>query len=742
MPPNLCSDKVEGLWYEIEKVASRVEEVLLGKKAGREEEAADDGSLLCLHKHAPNGSHNAGIKHELLRMLVRSWSCSCDLSLHLPGGASEFHIYSKRGWYRFCPENAAIIVTVGDQIQLNPEVAKCIAVREPRNHDRGRLVQLFSRTGEDFQRRSSGKGMKAAGEIDENSRPFFVGKEAKNLMTTAMSSAAKRKILSEMNNRATLPESCGDARLGAQMGSDLYSRFCLCGDRDDACSSPSNPVSYDPLTNYTRPRPQFLRYNQHRRRQILMRIVGEKREEDYGSGGDSSLSSDPEKLDAEDLLPAPSKSLQECEKKEVSDVEDIITGEEEEEEMNQRPGWSKLAWKMVLIGILLFSSYYVSSVSSDSEQGDFSECFARDSDGEGNHRACDQTTFSGNKMVTLMGLSKVCLDVPHRELTCGNEDNDSNLSDSDGLIMRYPQESKSLHGIEVATRKDGGSMVENGIGTEDDFVGEAMTDEAADSQFAGQHKCSLSLPAEWNEEILGDTHRVPADSSQVSETQFVDTTSSDDEDEVVDFRGAELNESLWLPHSQIFSSLASDDRKMDESEVQCKWDHNFVFASKNVLKILVSISLLSTILYKTFLKHQKTSAPASTPTSSSIRGKEDKKVSDSNVCHEPLSHTSNEGMELTGTRPPVVELLGEFTIVGRTAHTTGSTQSFRVRGADPVEESQLQSQYLRELTRMNTSSTNFSINQSETSPIMNTSPIVQRPTTIREEEVSCILVFS
>ncbi|XP_065049432.1 jasmonate-induced oxygenase 4-like isoform X1 [Musa acuminata AAA Group] len=110
------SDKVEGLWCEIQKIASRVEEVLLGKKAGREEEAAD-GSLLCLHKHAPNGSHNGGIKHELLRMLVRSWSCSCDLSLHLPGGASEFHIYSKRGWYRFCPENAAIVVTVGDQIQ-------------------------------------------------------------------------------------------------------------------------------------------------------------------------------------------------------------------------------------------------------------------------------------------------------------------------------------------------------------------------------------------------------------------------------------------------------------------------------------------------------------------------------------------------------------------------------------------------------------------------------------------------
>lgn len=31
------------------------------------------------------------------------------------------------------------------KLQLNLGVAKCIAVLEPRNHDRGRLVQLFSR---------------------------------------------------------------------------------------------------------------------------------------------------------------------------------------------------------------------------------------------------------------------------------------------------------------------------------------------------------------------------------------------------------------------------------------------------------------------------------------------------------------------------------------------------------------------------------------------------------------------
>ncbi|WOK91444.1 1-aminocyclopropane-1-carboxylate oxidase isoform X2 [Canna indica] len=124
--PQGCRDlreNLEGLWREIENIASRIEEVLLDNanmnaqllKSRREE--AGDGSSVCFHKHASNGSHSAGIKHELLRMLVRSWSCSCHLSLHLLGSASEFHVYSKRGWYKFCPDTAAIIVTIGDQIQ-------------------------------------------------------------------------------------------------------------------------------------------------------------------------------------------------------------------------------------------------------------------------------------------------------------------------------------------------------------------------------------------------------------------------------------------------------------------------------------------------------------------------------------------------------------------------------------------------------------------------------------------------
>ncbi|XP_042441055.1 gibberellin 2-beta-dioxygenase 5-like [Zingiber officinale] len=123
---NDLQDKLQELLREIEKIAGKIEDALLDDDTNKNNaqllklrNEGAEGSLICLRKHAPSGRHNAGIiKHELLRMLVRSWSCSSCLSLHLAGGASEFHVYSKRGWYRFRPgHSAALIVTVGDQLQ-------------------------------------------------------------------------------------------------------------------------------------------------------------------------------------------------------------------------------------------------------------------------------------------------------------------------------------------------------------------------------------------------------------------------------------------------------------------------------------------------------------------------------------------------------------------------------------------------------------------------------------------------
>ncbi|XP_038987612.1 uncharacterized protein LOC103722022 isoform X2 [Phoenix dactylifera] len=118
------SDKIVRLWMEIERIASKIGEILLEDGARgtqscsqRRSEEVAEGSVLCLHKHGQNNSVG-GLKNEVLRMVIRSSGCSHTLTLHLCCRATEFHVYSKRGWFRFCPNNEAIVVTIGNQIQV------------------------------------------------------------------------------------------------------------------------------------------------------------------------------------------------------------------------------------------------------------------------------------------------------------------------------------------------------------------------------------------------------------------------------------------------------------------------------------------------------------------------------------------------------------------------------------------------------------------------------------------------
>ena len=127
MPTCLSSDKLEGLWVEIEKIASTMGEILLqiSGAAGahmsskRRREEGVEGSILCLHKHRRNDL-DGGLKNEVLRMAIRSLDYLHSFCMHFYGGASEFHVYSKRGWFQFCPGKEAIIITLGNQIKVIP----------------------------------------------------------------------------------------------------------------------------------------------------------------------------------------------------------------------------------------------------------------------------------------------------------------------------------------------------------------------------------------------------------------------------------------------------------------------------------------------------------------------------------------------------------------------------------------------------------------------------------------------
>ncbi|KAH1048100.1 hypothetical protein J1N35_038884 [Gossypium stocksii] len=121
-----------------------------------------------------------------------------------------------------------------------------------------------------------------------------------------------------------------------------------------------SPGPYDPLNNYLSPRPQFLRYNPSRRKEIFLRLEMEEKEgddeTDTVSSDHSSLASSPSQEDEE--IGDEYESLLEQEDEE-SDTE---CKEEAEEEV---------AWSMrgvlkyfILSIVLLLSTSYISSMNS------------------------------------------------------------------------------------------------------------------------------------------------------------------------------------------------------------------------------------------------------------------------------------------------------------------------------------------------------------------------------------------
>ncbi|XP_031255763.1 1-aminocyclopropane-1-carboxylate oxidase-like [Pistacia vera] len=119
------SEKMETLLGDIEKLGEKIlvslrENCVRKSMHGDEilEEHENVGSVCHIHKH----SHNiladfSSLRYDVIRMLIRGVDYSHALCLHICDGASEFHVYSKKGWVSFCPDKDAILITAGDQIQ-------------------------------------------------------------------------------------------------------------------------------------------------------------------------------------------------------------------------------------------------------------------------------------------------------------------------------------------------------------------------------------------------------------------------------------------------------------------------------------------------------------------------------------------------------------------------------------------------------------------------------------------------
>lgn len=121
----------------LEQIAGKLLQILLENMppgsskemvTSEEEEEEEEGGgaaavapVLCIYKHGrniPSGKWVSFMQSDIIRMMIQRSDYSHALCLHLCDDASEFHVYSKRGWMSFCPSRDAIVVTVGDQIQV------------------------------------------------------------------------------------------------------------------------------------------------------------------------------------------------------------------------------------------------------------------------------------------------------------------------------------------------------------------------------------------------------------------------------------------------------------------------------------------------------------------------------------------------------------------------------------------------------------------------------------------------
>ncbi|KAJ9559677.1 hypothetical protein OSB04_004837 [Centaurea solstitialis] len=129
------SEKMESLMSEIETVSETLLKLFLDDAATpksrfdfdddetREKEIS--GSICYLYKHCHNtdpkpnddDQYMNSLRYDVIRMLIRGSEHAHTLCFHVCNGSSEFHVYSKKGWVSFSPDNNALVITIGDLLQ-------------------------------------------------------------------------------------------------------------------------------------------------------------------------------------------------------------------------------------------------------------------------------------------------------------------------------------------------------------------------------------------------------------------------------------------------------------------------------------------------------------------------------------------------------------------------------------------------------------------------------------------------
>lgn len=452
----------------------------------------------------------------------------------------------------------------------------------------------------------------------------------------------------------------------------------------------SYSVPYDPVNNFTSPRPAFLRYNPDRRKEILLRM----RNEEVSVSG-SEISQDQENSFEEDL-DSISSDLS------LEDVEP--DGDEEEEVQERRPWCSRMVWILLLLGVLLLSHLFLFPMSSPSGPSRQNNLITTNS-------------MYRDLLKAHMGLSDMCLDIG--EGIC-------DFAVSDGSVMDHLGDSGEIDGVEVAAEKDKIFVDEVNL-DEVGAVQDSDEEESIDEIEVVREKDAIFMDEVNVEELMAEKRTEEPITSYESPEQeeilgdqaienFSKSVEGPDDQFVFDEAEDEESESLLIPEFESVEGSTDESELSTVDETLSWWKLGFELAFDDVLLLLASLSLLAVItglliglsVYLARPHHKLLLMPSPShnflpsdkpvdekmtsitskvnPSYSSYKHKEPvpapkmEELRTEGKCSyaTPLS-PSYSGAGLCATRPPTVELLGEFSIVDavpdRTMGSKGYTES-------------------------------------------------------------------
>ncbi|XP_020575204.1 uncharacterized protein LOC110021162 [Phalaenopsis equestris] len=475
-------------------------------------------------------------------------------------------------------------------------------------------------------------------------------------------SSFKKKILAERKEDLLL-----DSSQRSYLEGTPQSNKCMQCVHPRGASFHNSPISlhsYDPFTNYTSPRPKFLRYNPNRRRELLKRIKGERRENE-GAHSASSISS----LD--------SSSTRENENE-----------HEEEEELKEKPFYSCVVWSLIpIFVVLLFISYCM--ISGYPSIGGYESPAANIQKIQGGTplRLEGKDLFSKNLLGRFMSLSEMCPIV--EESLCYLDKNLSVSLEIDGVIRRERAgKEKSLSErirSELSTEvnhlllKQGGLVDDGSVDKEKMDLGQNLMDFGTLTEEIKANKYISSVETLKENKLSSSS----VESSLVSVVQHVsDSLSTIKEDK---FQNPSLDsiELSTISHSALEESTSLNDHGLHNfnfsaaCDTELKSDYSSSILSEEALRIFsIFIGLLIIVVgllcsFHKYFRSQKLNSlhVFSSPPSSEFCLKSE--TEKNTVTNFPMKE------EDVDFGRPRVKLLGEFSPFDARFTNNGSGSNFK-----------------------------------------------------------------